>query len=63
MGTAQGLSHAGDFVRIIQERQNLLVASPEDVARNMGFISKDGFEQLADSLPAGPYKDSLKNSL
>lgn len=59
MGTPEGLSEAGDFVRILQRRQKVLVSAVEEVALNMGFISLDEFEVLLDSMPAGEYKTSL----
>jgi glucose-1-phosphate thymidylyltransferase len=59
MGTPRGLADASDFVRIVQERQNLLIASPEEVALNMGLVSREKYVALAHSLPNGSYRDSL----
>jgi glucose-1-phosphate thymidylyltransferase len=38
-GTFQGLHEASTFVRIIQERQNLSIGDPAEVARIKGWIS------------------------
>jgi glucose-1-phosphate thymidylyltransferase len=63
MGTPQGLANAGDFVKIVQDRQSLLIAAPEEVALNMGFISRDQYQALSTSLPHGTYRDGLIGSL
>jgi glucose-1-phosphate thymidylyltransferase len=41
LGTPKGIQDASTFVRTIQERQGLLIGSPEDVACSMGYLSKD----------------------
>jgi glucose-1-phosphate thymidylyltransferase len=63
MGTPQGLANAGDFVKIVQDRQSLLIAAPEEVALNMGFISRDQYQAVTLSLPHGAYRDGLIGSL
>ena len=41
LGTPKGILEASAFVRTIQERQGLLIGSPEDVAYSMGYLSKN----------------------
>ncbi len=59
MGTPEGLSEAGDFVRILQRRQKVLVAAVEEVALNMGFVSESEFRARLESMPMGSYRSSL----
>lgn len=50
-GTHQSLLQAGQFVATIEERQNLKIGSPDEVAFRMGFISEE--ELLATARAAG----------
>jgi glucose-1-phosphate thymidylyltransferase len=59
MGTPSGLSEAGDFVRIIQTRQQTQIACLEEVALRMKFISLKKFQDVLLELPNGPYSDYL----
>lgn len=52
-GTMDSLADASDFVRVIQKRQGIQIAAPEEVAYHNGWISK---EQLLES--AEKYKKS-----
>ena len=45
MGTPEGLLEASQYVRVIQERQGLLIGSPEESAWRMGLIND---QQLCD---------------
>ncbi len=49
-GKPESLLHAATFVQTIQERQGLLVGSPEEVAFRMGFIDVDRLRQEARAL-------------
>ena len=49
-GTHASLLQAGLFIQTIEERQGLKVASPEEVAFRMKFISLDQLEKLAGKL-------------
>lgn len=40
-GTYDSLMQANHFVQVIEERQGVLVAAPEEIAYNHGFITKD----------------------
>jgi glucose-1-phosphate thymidylyltransferase len=46
-GTHDALFEAGEFVRLIQHRQGLLVGCPEEVAYVKGFISAEQLRELA----------------
>ena len=52
-GTMDSLADASDFVRVIQKRQGIQIAAPEEIAYKNGWISK---EQLLES--ANKYKKS-----
>ena len=46
-GTHASLLDAGNFVRTIEERQNLKVGCPEEIAHAKGWIDADALRQLA----------------
>ncbi len=52
-GTHTSLLDAGQFIRVIEERQSLKIASPEEIAWRMGFIDDDQLTRLA-----GPLRNS-----
>lgn len=49
-GTPRALLQAAHFVEVLQERQGLQVASPEEIAFRMGFIDAEQLERLAHRL-------------
>ncbi|MEL7213739.1 MAG: glucose-1-phosphate thymidylyltransferase RfbA [Pseudomonadota bacterium] len=59
-GTHASLSDAGEFVQTLQQRQGLLVCSPDEIAFNMGFITLDELETNADKLSKSSYGLALK---
>ena len=51
-GTPQALHEASAFVAAIEQRQGLLVGSPEEAAIRMGYVnSKPEFDRLMDPIP------------
>jgi glucose-1-phosphate thymidylyltransferase len=52
-GTHASLLQAGNFVQIIEERQGLKIACPEEIAYRMGFIDAGALEALARPLTNG----------
>ena len=58
-GTFRSLSDAGDFVRIIEERQGLKIGCIEEVAYRKGFITKSQLHDLGESLVKSGYGDYL----
>ncbi len=46
-GTPEALQQASSFIQIIEERQGLKVACPEEVAYRMGYIGAEELETLA----------------
>lgn len=63
-GTVDSLMEAASFIEAIQNRQGLLVASPEEVAFRRGFINADQLRELAKPMLAthyGRYLNRLAN--
>lgn len=62
-GTHNSLLDAGNFIRVVEERQGLKIACPEEVAYRMGYISADELLALAKPLEKSGYGIYLKNLL
>ncbi|PKL90102.1 MAG: glucose-1-phosphate thymidylyltransferase [Ignavibacteriae bacterium HGW-Ignavibacteriae-2] len=58
-GTPEALLQASNFFGVIEERQGLKVACLEEIAYKKGFISREQFKNLIDSIPKSFYKDYL----
>ena len=58
-GTHASLLDAGNFVRIIEERQGLKISCPEEIAWRMGFIDDNQLEALAEPLKKSGYGQYL----
>ena len=48
-GTVDSLLEAAEFVKTVQKRQGIVISSPEEIAYNNGWISK---EQLIQESPS-----------
>ena len=57
-GTHDSLVDASLFMRMMEQRQGLKVACPEEVAYRMGFIDKDSIIQLSEEY-SNSYGDYL----
>ncbi len=60
-GTFASLMQAGQFVQVIEERQGLKIGCIEEVAYNMGFISKQQLIEIATPLVKSGYGSYLLN--
>ncbi len=58
-GTHASLLEAGTFVRVVEERQGLKIACPEEIAWRMGFIGDDELRALAEPLTKSGYGEYL----
>ncbi|MDM7322290.1 MAG: glucose-1-phosphate thymidylyltransferase RfbA [Gammaproteobacteria bacterium] len=58
-GTHDALLDAANFVRVVEERQGLKIACPEEIAWRMGFISREDVERLAKPLQKSGYGEYL----
>jgi glucose-1-phosphate thymidylyltransferase len=59
-GTHNSLLDAANFIRVVEERQGLKIACPEEVAYRMGYISADQLLALAAPLEKSGYGHYLK---
>lgn len=59
-GTPHSLLQAAQFVEVLQERQGLQVASPEEIAFRMGYIDADQLAALAHPLSRSSYGEYLR---
>ena len=59
-GTPDSLLEAAEFVRTIETRQGLRIASPEEIAFRQGWISERELIALADALGNSAYGQYLK---
>ncbi|MFT4825051.1 MAG: glucose-1-phosphate thymidylyltransferase [Halioglobus sp.] len=62
-GTHNSLLDAANFIRVVEERQGLKIACPEEVAYRMGYISAEQLLALAAPLEKSGYGKYLKNIL
>ncbi len=62
-GTFNSLIQAGEFVRVIEDRQGLKIGCIEEVAFNMGYIDKEQVAKLAQPLRKSGYGEYLMSLL
>jgi glucose-1-phosphate thymidylyltransferase len=58
-GTHASLIEASTFVQVLEERQGLRIACPEEIALRQGFISSTAFLQLARQASSSEYGQYL----
>jgi glucose-1-phosphate thymidylyltransferase len=54
-GTHESLKQAADFVKTIEERQDLKISCPEEIAYRMGYIDAEQMLRLAEPLKKSTY--------
>ena len=59
-GTPEALLKASNFFGVIEDRQGLKVACIEEIAYQKGFINRQEFHSLIDSIPKSLYRDYLE---
>jgi len=62
-GTHQSLLQASNFVQAVQDRQGLMISSPEEIAFRQGFISQDQLAVLVDEMADNSYRKNLERLL
>jgi len=60
-GTVEALSSASEFVRVVQERQGIIISSPEEIAYKNGWISIGHLKQITEKYGKSIYGEYLKN--
>jgi len=58
-GTHESLLQACNFVQVVEQRQGLRIACPEEVAWRMGFIDDDDLRRVAQPLAKSGYGEYL----
>ncbi len=62
-GTPEALLKASQFFGVIEDRQGLKVACLEEIAYQKGFINKEQFKSLIESIPKSLYREYLERIL
>ena len=60
-GMINSLTDAEDFVRVIQTRTGQIIGSPEKIAHEQGFISREQLNELAQPLKKSGYGNYLSS--
>jgi glucose-1-phosphate thymidylyltransferase len=60
-GTHSSLVEASNFVQVLEQRQGLRIACPEEIALRQGYISLEAFEALAQRAAKSSYGEYLKS--
>ncbi|MBR2725711.1 glucose-1-phosphate thymidylyltransferase RfbA [Candidatus Saccharibacteria bacterium] len=60
-GTMESLADASDYVRVIQKRQGIQIAAPEEVAYKNGWISREALLESAEKYKKSSYGQHLFN--
>ena len=59
-GTMDSLVEAADFVRMIQQRQSIVISAPEEIAYVNGWISREQLAASAERYGKSPYGSHLR---
>jgi len=62
-GTHESLLQASNFVQTIEERQGLMISSPEEISFRRGYIGEDDLRELAKELGSTSYSSYLLSLL
>lgn len=60
-GTYASLVEASHFVQILEQRQGLRIACPEEIALRQGYISLEAFNRVVEKTAKSSYGDYLKS--
>jgi glucose-1-phosphate thymidylyltransferase len=60
-GTHEALSEAGTFIEVVQKRQGIMVACPEEIAFRNGWIGEQDIERAIKILGNSEYGAYLRN--
>ena len=58
-GTHASLVEASHFVQVLEQRQGMRIACPEEIALRLGYITLDQFEKLAERCGKSSYGEYL----
>ncbi|MDB2614096.1 glucose-1-phosphate thymidylyltransferase RfbA [Chlamydiales bacterium] len=60
MGTHESLLQAGHYIQTVEERQGLSIGSPEEVAYNQGWLSKEDLFKITKRMGKSSYAKNLE---
>ena len=63
MGTPSSLSEASQIVQAIEQRQGIKIASPEQLAHQLGYISTQALQSVIQAMPNSVYQAYLQGYL
>ncbi len=63
VGSPDALLQASNFVEVLQNRQDILISSPEEIAWRVGLITDQDYQNLIKDMPNSTYKNSLRQTL
>ena len=58
-GTHESLLQAAVFIEAIQQRQGLMISCPEEIAYQLGYITKEQLRKLGEVLSGNSYGEYL----
>ena len=58
-GTHESLLQASNYVQAVEERQGLMISSPEEIAYRQGYITRSQLRELAEPLSSNNYGQYL----
>ncbi len=59
-GTVETLAEASDFVRIVEQRQGIMISAPEEIAYRNGWISREKLMESVNLYDKSPYGKHLR---
>ncbi|MEW6649912.1 MAG: sugar phosphate nucleotidyltransferase, partial [Chloroflexota bacterium] len=59
-GTHESLLQAAAFIQTVEERQGMMISSPEEIAFRMGFIDREQLQRLLNELGNSAYRARLE---
>lgn len=62
-GTHESLLQAAAFIQTVEERQGMMISSPEEITYRMGFIDREQLRRLLDELGSSTYRARLETLL
>ena len=58
-GTHNSLLQASTFVQVVEERQDMMISCPEEIAYRLGYISREELRRLGQAMRNNEYGDYL----
>ena len=59
-GTCTSINQAGEYVKVIEERQGIKIGCPEEAAFKSDFLSKDELQKQINKMPQMEYREYLQ---